>query len=57
MVGLLDNGAEVNTKDNKANTPLHTVKEAKIAKCLLEKGANIEAKNEYGFTPLHKASR
>ena len=41
---LIDNGSDVNIKDKKGNTPLHIVKEAKIARCLINHGANIRWK-------------
>jgi ankyrin repeat protein len=54
----IDSGADVNTKDNEGNTPLHFAvnsDSAEVVKELLDSGADIEATNEKGETPLNIA--
>ena len=55
----LKNGADVNYKDRRGNTPLLNVigyrSSFKIVKLLLKYRANIEAKDKYNYTPLYKA--
>ena len=55
---LIDNGANVDAKDNDDWTPLHIAvnKTTDIVKVLLENGAQIDTKNKDGDTPLHIAS-
>ncbi|MCH2228896.1 MAG: ankyrin repeat domain-containing protein [Crocinitomicaceae bacterium] len=57
---ILNEGADINYKDDQGNTLLHTsAKEANIknAKMLVEQyNANIEAKNLHGVTPLMLAA-
>ena len=49
---LVENGADVNTKDNKGETPLIKLKwNFKIVKLLIENGAIIKTK---GYTALHR---
>ena len=53
---LLNQGADVNTKDNLGRTPLHYAAEknaSATAEMLLKQGADANAKGRYGFTPLH----
>ena len=60
---LIDNGADVNEKDNNLFTPLHyatqefsSKKEClEIIKILLHAGSNIEARDANGNTPLSNA--
>ena len=55
---LIQNGANVNSKDKKGFTPLHiAVKENQIdlAKIFLDHGADIEAKSNFVQTPLDLA--
>lgn len=58
---LIDEGANVNSKDDFGRTPLHLAAEScqkDIIELLLVKGAEIDEKDEdYGFTPLHYAAR
>ena len=53
---LLNQGADVNTKDNLGRTPLHYAAEknaSATAEMLLKQGADANAKDKDGFTPLH----
>ncbi|MEJ2702644.1 MAG: ankyrin repeat domain-containing protein, partial [Sedimentisphaerales bacterium] len=55
---LLSDGADVNAKDEKGNTPLHLVakygyKKQNIAELLIAHGANVNARNRDDWTPLH----
>jgi len=55
---LISRGANVNTKNNKGNTPLHRAavrgyaEYTETAKLLIENGADMNAKNKEGKTPL-----
>ena len=56
---LIANGAEVNAKTDRDNTPLHDAaakNAAEVAKLLIDNGAEVNAKNEDGNTPLHFAA-
>jgi serine/threonine-protein phosphatase 6 regulatory ankyrin repeat subunit B len=59
---LISKGANVNEKDEKGWTPLHTVsynepyKAADIVEVLIAKGANVDVKDVSGRTPLHVAA-
>lgn len=51
---LIENGADVNMKDGKRSTPLHSAAvfgRAGVAKLLLENGADFQARNDDGATP------
>lgn len=51
---LIENGAEINIKDNDGNTPLHYAAKRGfmgIIRLLVENGADINAKNNDGQTP------
>jgi len=53
---LLDQGSEVNARDNFSNTPLHlAVRHPALVELLLSRGARVEARNAFGNTPLHLA--
>ena len=56
---LLQEGAKVDSKDQKENTPLHHAalhNHTDIIKLLLAKGAYIHTRDHLGRTPLHKAA-
>jgi len=53
---LIDNGANVNTVDNKGNTVLHLAStNGQIVQLLIDKGADVNAKNNNGETALLRA--
>ena len=57
---LIENGANIEAKDDYGNTPLHTAANygstLEIVEYLIENGADIEANNNDGNTPLHHAA-
>jgi len=56
---LLEQGADVNAKDDFGHTPLSNaslVGLTEIVKLLLAKGADVNAKDDFGHTPLREAS-
>ena len=55
---LIANGAEVNAKTDRDNTPLHDAAAkiaAEVAELLIANGAEVNAKDKYGDTPLDRA--
>ena len=56
---LLDQGADIDVKDDDGRTPLHYAAEAnasEVAEVLLKNGADVNAKGNNGITPLHNAA-
>ncbi|KAH6664496.1 hypothetical protein B0J14DRAFT_523182, partial [Halenospora varia] len=56
---LLDQGADVNLKDNYKRTPLHQASvngHTKVVQLLLDQGADVNSKDSDGKTPLDLAS-
>ena len=52
---LLDQGADIEARDGKQNTPLHTAiigLGEDVARLLIDRGANTEAQNDTGDTAL-----
>jgi ankyrin repeat protein len=53
---LLDQGSDVNARDNFSNTPLHlAARLPEMLELLLSRGAQPGARNAFGNTPLHLA--
>ena len=51
----IDNGADINIKDNEDNTALIIACEKnheEIALFIISKGANVSAQNKFSYTPL-----
>ena len=56
----LNEGADVNKKDEQGQTPLHHAAyggQKEVTEVLLERGAKVNAKDDEGWTPLHLASK
>ena len=56
----LNEGADVNKKDEQGHTPLHISARNgsnKVGEVLIERGAKVDAKDNEGRTPLHLAAR
>jgi hypothetical protein len=49
---LVEQGADIHSKNNCGNTPLHTAGSVEIARYLVEQGADIYCKSNDGNTPL-----
>jgi ankyrin repeat protein len=55
----IDDGADLNAKDNVNMTPLHWAvnnSQKEIVELLIANGADVNAKTENGWTPLHSAA-
>jgi len=57
---LVSQGADVNAKNNKGDTPLHCAAiynpSVEVLQYLVSQGADVNAKNKYGGTPLYNAA-
>lgn len=53
---LIENGADVNAKNQHDKTPLHyVVNNVSVMQLLIENGADVNVKGKFGDTPLHDA--
>ena len=55
---LLDQGFDINSKENAAATPLHYAASGghlEVVDMLLKRGANVHAQGHLDYTPLHLA--
>lgn len=50
---LIDQGADVNARNDEGFTPLHIALYPEVAACLLDRGAQIDSVSANGSTPLH----
>ncbi|MEE8269903.1 MAG: ankyrin repeat domain-containing protein, partial [Nitrospinaceae bacterium] len=56
----LNEGADVNKKDDNGQTPLHHAAQSgrpEVAQTLIERGARVESRDNESRTPLHLASK
>lgn len=59
VVQYLDDGQDVNVRDDRDRTPLHHAAECgqlHVARVLLQRGADIELIDDFGATPLYRAA-
>lgn len=58
---FIDRGADINGRDAKGNTPLHSsvdgIAKLDLSKALIAAGAQINARNNTGVTPIHWAAQ
>ena len=52
---LIEHGANVNSRNNSGDTPLHFAPNIEIAKLLIDNGADVNVRDKSRFTPLHNA--
>ena len=52
---MVRDGADVNARDKKGETPLHLVTDRALAQALIDAGADITARERFSYTPLHIA--
>ena len=58
VLRLIDQGADVNVRDENGETPLHYVSDPELLKILIDHSADVNAANRTdGDTPLHKNAR
>lgn len=60
LLSLLDNGADIESRNGILSTPLHYASLRSNTACLsilLDRGANMEAKDHRGYTPLLIAAK
>jgi uncharacterized protein len=50
---LIDNGADVDARNNDGIAPLHLAADPEMVQLLVERGAHIDSKSKQGDTPLH----
>ena len=56
---LVENGADVNARDEDDQTALHEAAHKghiDVVRFLVENGADVNARNKYDQTPLHRAT-
>ena len=54
---LIENGADVNTRDEGGKMPLHFANKVEMAKLLIDNGADVNTRDEGGKMPLHFANK
>ena len=52
---LLDRGADINARNGRGGTPLHSATRIEVIRVLLERGANVNGKDKQGRTPFKLA--
>ncbi|CAC5372567.1 unnamed protein product [Mytilus coruscus] len=52
---LIQNGADINSRDSNNQTPLHVTENKEVAEILIKNGADVNSRDRNGDTPLHNA--